>query len=810
MTRLLTDGAESGNLSFFDVSQQGSNITSPVHSGLRAYGLNDFDTTGLTVSVPGNPTEIYTRQYIYWTNTPGDTPGNLRHVIRYLDHNGVVQCAVSVGNYTPIGKIQAYDDNAHVGILQESAGGVLVAGQYMLIETHIKFHASAGVFQIKVNGNMVVSFTGQTSWGGIAECGRVRFESANYDAHIDDFALNNTAGATDNSWIGPTAPVLPPPPPPPPDPGPVGGPTQDVAPTIRFGGTQELTGYDDLWWAIEDPGGFAEGGFRQQTKISQETPYTGFEDLVVSRGTKRVYEGRIEPVVRQSDAQGMWARYGTFGWQRHARDDDFYRGLFRDQRLDAWDYAGPESPPTDYKRRITWDVGDDPGLTTTDPCIRVICPQLETGETITAGDAFDLRKRIPPGWPRGSARRIYFQWRCLGSAAANARLRVYSAPDPDNGTSRTLLYDAAWTQADSLSEGEGVVDVQGSSTGGIPHRWFIIRPFYANGNITDIGGSSGRTIIIHNLAIYGTGTEVAAGGLLTGREVIRELALASCPALHVVGAPGIGGTVTADYISDMARLIEFCIAESPTQPSDLLDLMMNYVANPLTEEWTWGVYEKLSSGLYRLDVRPRSTTVDYYVHGVEISDLSRDANNLRNKAVVRYTDLLGRSAETVRTQTIPELTALNISRTTYVDMGTITAGADFIPATTRAESWVTRKRGGGASPALAAANLFGDVLLRKGKRRSRAGQFRVIGRQVTHVGSGSPISYLELTPEGGKLIHIADTGAAGPVTDPLNDDRVFRVRRVEVHTKTAEAILTVEQGSTNLDALLARLQAPGS
>jgi len=80
-------------------------------------------------------------------------------------------------------------------------------GGYVRIEWRLLVDDTNGVFEVKVNGNSVISFQGDTD--PTIE-GHIRFlclgkpyaGSTNYIARFDDVAINDTTGTVNNSWVG--------------------------------------------------------------------------------------------------------------------------------------------------------------------------------------------------------------------------------------------------------------------------------------------------------------------------------------------------------------------------------------------------------------------------------------------------------------------------------------------------------------------------------------------------------------------------------------------------------------------------------
>jgi hypothetical protein len=76
-----------------------------------------------------------------------------------------------------------------------------------IFEIHVKIAANPnGIFQVKFDGTLVLDWAGATN--SQAQINRIRFYSNEMSGgstgytYFDDIALNDTAGAVDNSWVG--------------------------------------------------------------------------------------------------------------------------------------------------------------------------------------------------------------------------------------------------------------------------------------------------------------------------------------------------------------------------------------------------------------------------------------------------------------------------------------------------------------------------------------------------------------------------------------------------------------------------------
>ena len=88
-----------------------------------------------------------------------------------------------------------------------ASGGTTLTNQWMYIEIHFKPDASAGVFQVKINGTQVINFTGNTGVAGdivAIELTGLHWSNGGGRDNLawDDVVINSIAGSVNNSWPG--------------------------------------------------------------------------------------------------------------------------------------------------------------------------------------------------------------------------------------------------------------------------------------------------------------------------------------------------------------------------------------------------------------------------------------------------------------------------------------------------------------------------------------------------------------------------------------------------------------------------------
>jgi hypothetical protein len=90
-----------------------------------------------------------------------------------------------------------------IGVLETSTL-VMVVDTWYLIEIYFKeANAPNGRFVVYVDGNKIIDYTGDTQPAATTTFDNIIFDkTSTTHVSVDDLALNDTAGAVDNSWCG--------------------------------------------------------------------------------------------------------------------------------------------------------------------------------------------------------------------------------------------------------------------------------------------------------------------------------------------------------------------------------------------------------------------------------------------------------------------------------------------------------------------------------------------------------------------------------------------------------------------------------
>lgn len=195
MTRILTDGAEMGDLMLYATQQSLTNVTSatvPPRSGARCYRMSSAGTGQVSaIDIPGGAlSEFYLRIGV---RVPALIGGNEAFVQIRSGSTVLAQVIKNVAT--------AHFQLVCNGVYAEGSIPILVNTWY-LIEVHFKIADIGGVFDLKVDGVSDCGIAGDTKTGAYTTADNIAMITFNSTMYWDDIALNNTAGGVDASWCG--------------------------------------------------------------------------------------------------------------------------------------------------------------------------------------------------------------------------------------------------------------------------------------------------------------------------------------------------------------------------------------------------------------------------------------------------------------------------------------------------------------------------------------------------------------------------------------------------------------------------------
>jgi hypothetical protein len=185
MARVFTEGFEMGDSLFFDTFS-GSIVTSPKRSGNYAASL-----TAISLKNISTVSEFYLRAACY-----------------FADVDATSQRILWRSDSTVLGHVRLTGQHlaAYVGTSTLAATGsaTLQLNTWYLIEVYIKIADSGGRFVVKVDGVSDIDYTGDTKPGTATTVNVIGFTGAGggLTLGLDDLALNDTTGTTNNSYCG--------------------------------------------------------------------------------------------------------------------------------------------------------------------------------------------------------------------------------------------------------------------------------------------------------------------------------------------------------------------------------------------------------------------------------------------------------------------------------------------------------------------------------------------------------------------------------------------------------------------------------
>lgn len=189
MARVFTDGAELGDLLFWETPGSISVVTSQKRSGSYAYYVSGTSQSG-TKNLPSALSEFYYRLPVRIDNIAAG---------RLIEWRSSTTVLGSL-KVSALGKLELYVGTA----ASPSATGTtaLQNDTWYMIEVHVKIADSGGILEVKVDGDAVeASFSGDTKPGTATTVDNIEHYGSGA-VWYDDLALNDTSGGVDDSWPG--------------------------------------------------------------------------------------------------------------------------------------------------------------------------------------------------------------------------------------------------------------------------------------------------------------------------------------------------------------------------------------------------------------------------------------------------------------------------------------------------------------------------------------------------------------------------------------------------------------------------------
>jgi hypothetical protein len=187
MARLLTNGAEEGNTTFWNVATGLAANSSVKRSGVYSHALLLGSSCNRNLS--SAISEGYVRFGYYASSLGG---GAIIHALR-SDTNNVITITITAAT-------KKFTVNYATGSFVSNT--VFELSTWYLIELHFKIANSGGVIELNVDGVLDNSYSGDTL-ATYSNINNVYFQNgAQVALYVDDIALNDISGAVDISWCG--------------------------------------------------------------------------------------------------------------------------------------------------------------------------------------------------------------------------------------------------------------------------------------------------------------------------------------------------------------------------------------------------------------------------------------------------------------------------------------------------------------------------------------------------------------------------------------------------------------------------------
>jgi len=178
-------------------------VTTTKKTGTYGLHWNHSTTTAANNSVrrnlEQNLLEHYGRAEMYFTNITGT-----HRFLFVFDESAANVAAIGFSQTGDFINVHLFVGTNEVASLSEA----FVRNTWTRIEWYLLVDDTNGEFEVKINGNSLVNFAGDTkgssSGNGVRWLGIGRNYSSTNDAtfYVDDVAINDTTGTVNNSWVG--------------------------------------------------------------------------------------------------------------------------------------------------------------------------------------------------------------------------------------------------------------------------------------------------------------------------------------------------------------------------------------------------------------------------------------------------------------------------------------------------------------------------------------------------------------------------------------------------------------------------------
>jgi len=198
MARIWMSGLEAGHLDIFDSCYEAEVSAAQARTGSYSLRVGTYYDAYARAALPAAVAEIFVRFGFRSTFGGGDT------ILSLQDDAGNAQCYLALNRNTHTIDVRRGDYNDTI----LGRDGEIHQNRWHCIEFRLKVDNTTGVLQLKVDGTLVIDFSGDTQASANANVKSFSFGdsphggSASLHCYYDDIAFNNVADGVNDSWIG--------------------------------------------------------------------------------------------------------------------------------------------------------------------------------------------------------------------------------------------------------------------------------------------------------------------------------------------------------------------------------------------------------------------------------------------------------------------------------------------------------------------------------------------------------------------------------------------------------------------------------
>lgn len=439
----------------------------------------------------------------------------------------------------------------------------------------------------------------------------------------------------------------------------------------------------DLWYRSVAPGGFAACTVSLHRPIDvRQLDIAHYARLYVydTRNGVCVWEGRIEDLGRSASDDGMVWEIGAVGPMAHTKDRTIPL-IYVDNAIDSESWIRVD----DVTPGGTFRVGDDPGVLTGAADTQALVFQLPQALVITTNSRVAARyKRLQE---------------------TGQKLARYDYVDDEGWTTSDMSIQCVTRTDGSLATGENSRSAtfstagHGSSPKVITTDWpsgrttLDLRIIWTGGTVevtNDITWAAVRDVVIQATRYNSSGSELTAAADYPSNTITADLVVNDLIG-RLLTQYKAANVATGGY--DIDRL---AYPDGVTAAQVLDDLMA------LNSDHRWLVFDQVdslgnptlrstTSGKYGFEWTTSPTDVGYQASSRDGLELPGTSADLYNAVSVRWRHPSGEVRRTRRTQAVPELDDLSLTREAFLDLGDdiasssagIQAGDEFLAAHAR-------------------------------------------------------------------------------------------------------------------------------